>query len=295
MSAATPPVRTSPILTSAAALLGRFDVLLCDVWGVIHDGRKAYPGANVALPRFRANGGTVVLVSNAPMTALAVADLLDDKGVSRDAWDGIVPSGDIALGHIADKGYHRIFGIGARVRDASFFDAVPHLVDDMDDADAIACTGLANDRTERPEQYLPILEQAIRRELPFVCVNPDLAVHVGADLLPCAGAIATLYEAMGGSVFWGGKPHPIAYATGLLMAEKLRGAKVDKGRVLGIGDVVRTDVKAAEVAGVDSLFIAAGLHRDELMVDGQLDVARMAALFAANNVRPTAVMETLVW
>jgi ribonucleotide monophosphatase NagD (HAD superfamily) len=153
----TDQVPLPPILTSAADLLSRYDVLLCDVWGVVHDGRKAYPAANDALPRFRANGGTVVLVSNAPMTSPAVADLLDDKGVRRDAWDLIVPSGDIALSHIAEKGYKRIYGIGHRKRDASFFDAVPQLVESMAEADALACTGLADDRRETPEQYSPML------------------------------------------------------------------------------------------------------------------------------------------
>ena len=284
-----------PILTSAASLLARYDVLLCDVWGVVHDGRTAYPGANDVLPRFRAAGGTVILVSNAPMTAPAVAALLDDKGVRRDAWDGIVPSGDIALNYIAEQKYTCVFGIGPRVRDASFFDAVPTLVDDLADADAIACTGLGNDYTERPEQYLPLLERALARKLPFVCVNPDLAVHVGNDLLPCAGAIAALYETLGGTVFWGGKPHPVAYRTGLKMAETLRGRGVDKARVLGIGDAVRTDVMAAANAGVDALFIAAGLHRDALIVDGRLDAANVAALFADVAIKPVAVMEKLVW
>lgn len=284
-----------PILSSAADLLSRYDVLLCDVWGVVHDGRKAYPGANDALPRFRAKGGTVVLVSNAPMTAPAVAELLDDKGVRREAWDLIVPSGDIALRHIADKTYKRIYGIGHRQRDASFFDAVPQLVDDIRDADAVACTGLVDDRREKPEQYIPTLEKALALKLPFVCVNPDLAVHVGHDLLPCAGALAAIYEQRGGSVFWGGKPHPIAYATGLELAEKTLGKPVDKRRVLGIGDAVRTDLKAASNAGVDALFIAAGLHRDDLIVDGAIDVSALDRTLAAEHAKPVAVMTHLVW
>ncbi len=284
-----------PILSSAADLLGRYDVLLCDVWGVVHDGRTAYPGANDALPRFRANGGTVVLVSNAPMTAPAVAHLLDDKGVRRDAWDLIVPSGDIALRHIAEKGYKRIYGIGHRTRDASFFDAVPQLVDDMRDADALACTGLVDDRRETPEQYIPTLEKALALKLPFVCVNPDLAVHVGHDLLPCAGALAAIYEARGGSVFWGGKPHPVAYATGLERAEEKRGKAVDKRRVLGVGDAVRTDLKAASNAGVDALFIAGGLHRGDLMVDGKIDEAALARTLDAEHAKPVAVMTHLAW
>ena len=286
---------TPPILTSASQLLGRYDVLLCDVWGVVHDGRVAYPGANDALPRYRAGGGTVVLVSNAPMTAAAIAGLLDDKGVRRACWDAIVSSGDLALTHIAERGYRHIYGIGPRPRDNSFFDAVPQLTADLSAADAIACTGLVHERTETAEHYRPLLEKVLARKLPFVCVNPDLAVHVGADLLPCAGAIAALFESMGGSVFWGGKPHPVAYATALQAAVKLRGSQVVKARVLGIGDAVRTDLKAAESAGVDALFIAGGLHRDALIKHGAVDAAALEALLAGQHATSVAVMSHLAW
>ena len=284
-----------PILTFAADLLLRYDVLLCDLWGVVHDGRTAYPGANDALPRFRGQGGTVIMVSNAPMTGPAVAELLADKGVRRDTYDAIVASGDIALRHIKDCGYTSVFGIGQRVRDASFFDAVPRLTDDISAADAVACTGLVDDRNETAEDYLPVLKRGLALKLPFVCVNPDLAVHVGHDLLPCAGAIATLYESRGGQVFWGGKPHPVAYATALAMAAELRGGPVAKARVLGIGDAIRTDVKAAAIAGVDSLFIAGGLHRDELIMGEGIDTERLGSLLAADGARPVAVMRNLVW
>ena len=281
------------ILTSATELLARYDVLLCDIWGVVHDGRVAYPGANVVLPAFRARGGTVILVSNAPMTAPAIAGLLADKGVRRDGWDAIVASGDLALTHIAEHGYRRIYGIGPRPRDDSFFDAVPQLIESLDDADAIACTGLIHERTETADHYRSLLQRALARRLPFVCVNPDLAVHVGADLLPCAGAIAAVYETMGGRVFWGGKPHPVAYETGLATAARLRGAAVAKSRVLGIGDAVRTDLKAAAGAGVDALFIAGGLHRDELIHGDLLDVARLSELLHAHDAEPVAVMRAL--
>jgi HAD superfamily hydrolase (TIGR01459 family) len=288
-------VPTPTILTSAQALLARYDVLLCDIWGVVHDGRIVYPSANDCLPRFRAAGGVVVLVSNAPMTGDAIAHLLDDKGVRRDAWDAIVGSGDIAISQIQEQGYRKIYGIGPRPRDNSFFDAVHNLVDTLDSADAIACTGLLHERTETAENYRSLLEKALKRKLPFVCVNPDLAVHVGADLLPCAGAIAALYETMGGLVFWCGKPHPSAYATGIRTAEKIRGRAVDKSRVIGIGDAVRTDLKSASTAGVDALFIAQGLHRDEVVINGAVDSIRLAKLLARNNATPTATMLGLTW
>ena len=286
---------TPTILTSAADFLAGYDVLLCDVWGVVHDGRNAYASANDSLPRYRARGGTVVLVSNAPMTGVAIGKLLDDKGVHRGCWDAIVGSGDIALAHMAEQKYAQVYGIGPRPRDDSFFNEVPRLTADLGAADAIACTGLLHERTETAEDYRALLGEALGRRVPFVCVNPDLAVHVGADLLPCAGAIAALYETMGGTVYWCGKPHPSAYAMGLKVAEKIRGGAIDKSRILGIGDAVRTDLKSAATAGVDALFIAQGLHRDDVIVDGKVDAAALSDLLTRSGATPKATMVGLVW
>jgi len=286
---------TIPIIEGAGPLLGRYRVLFCDVWGVVHNGITAYPGANDALPRFRQAGGLVVLVSNAPRPGFSVAHLLDEKSVLRETWDAIVTSGDIALGHIAETGYQRLYRIGPERRDRAFFEALPGPHAPIEEADAIVCTALNRDREEQPEAYLPVLEEALARRLPFVCANPDLAVHVGDDLLPCAGAIAALYEARGGPVFWAGKPHPIAYETALKRAAELAGRPVDRSEVLAIGDAVRTDLAAAQGAGVDSLLIAGGLHRDELMVDGAIDPSRLSQLLAPPAPRPVAVMRHLAW
>ena len=116
---------TPPVVTACGDLLARYDVLFCDIWGVVHDGRRAFSAANATLTRFRERGGTVVLVSNAPMPGDAVARVLDDKGVLREAWDAIVSSGDLALGVIGERGWKRIHGIGPEKRDAAFFAALP--------------------------------------------------------------------------------------------------------------------------------------------------------------------------
>lgn len=282
------------IVDHFATLADRYDVLLCDVWGVVHDGKRAFDAANDALTRFRSGGGTVVLVSNAPMPQDAVARLLDQLGVVRSAWDEIVTSGDISLRYIAAHGYTRVYGIGPLPRDASLFDRLPGRAD-IDTADCIACTGLVDDRRETAETYRPVLQIALRRGIPFVCANPDLAVHVGHDLLPCAGAIADLYERMGGAVVWAGKPHASAYQTGLEVAARIRGAAVERTRVLGIGDAVRTDLASAAGAGVDGLFIASGLHRDEVMRDGVVDPAAAGRLLREARVAAVGVMPALQW
>ncbi|MFM9938513.1 MAG: TIGR01459 family HAD-type hydrolase [Hyphomicrobiaceae bacterium] len=274
----TPPT----IITEARDLLQRYDVLLCDIWGVVHDGQRAFDAANDALTRFRAGGGTVVLVSNAPSPSDAVARVLDDRAVLRSAWDRIVSSGDLALSHIRAKGYQRLHQIGPLRRDRGFFDALPGPSVAIAEAEAIACTGLVDDRREKAEDYLPTLQAARQRRLPFVCANPDLHVHVGADLLECAGAIATLYAGLGGDVVWAGKPHPVAYAKALDVAAELRGGPVPRRRVLAIGDSVRTDLAAAAGAGVDALFIASGIHRDEAMNGADIDTMRLANLLSGD-------------
>jgi HAD superfamily hydrolase (TIGR01459 family) len=284
-----------PIIERAGPLLERYRVLLCDVWGVVHDGIIAHPGSNDALSRFRRGGGTVILVSNAPRPGASVAHLLDEKSVVREAWDDIVSSGDLALVHIAEAGYRHLHRIGPGRRDSAFFDGLPGPHTLIEEADAIVCTGLNRDRQEQPEAYRPLLEQALARDLPFVCANPDLAVHVGADLLPCAGAVAAIYEAMGGAVFWAGKPHPVAYRKALARAGELTGGSVDRSQVLAIGDAVRTDLAAAEGAGVDALLIAGGLHRDDVIVGGAVDPDRLARLLAPPAPRAVAAMVHLAW
>jgi len=271
------------IVESCGPLLARYDVLLCDVWGVVHDGHRAFDDANAALSSFRAGGGTVILVSNAPMPAANVARVLDEKGVDRGAWDAIVSSGNLALDHVRSQGWQRIHCIGPAARDRALFEALPGDGVDLSEAEAIVCTGLLDDRRETAEDYRKRLEVARMRELPFVCANPDLVVHVGLDLLPCAGAIGALYESMGGEVVWAGKPFPIAYERALDEACRIRRQSIDRGRVLAIGDSIRTDLAAAAGAGVDALFIVTGIHRDECVVGGKLSEEGLAALFQGDG------------
>ncbi|MEW5962387.1 MAG: TIGR01459 family HAD-type hydrolase [Pseudomonadota bacterium] len=291
----TEAYRPPPVLNGAGPLLAAYDVVLSDVWGVVHDGVTAYPGASEALSRFRAGGGTVVLVSNAPVPNEEVARMLDGKRVPREAWDAIVSSGDIALSHIAELGYERLYWIGPEDRDAAFFTRLAATEVGLAHAEAIVCTGLDDDRNETVETYAPLLERARARDLPFVCANPDLVVDVGGTLLLCAGAIAEAYAAMGGAVYWAGKPYPIAYETALAVAQRLRAESVPRQRVLAIGDAVRTDLKAAETAGIDALFVASGIHRAETMRGEEIDAAGLARLLAAGSPPARAAMAYLSW
>ena len=286
---------TPPILKHAGDLLARYDVIFCDVWGVIHDGLKAFPLACDALSRFRAGGGTVVLVSNAPVPQEQVERMLVSRAVMPSAYDAIVSSGDIALAHIQSAGFQSVYCIGPRDRDSALFDKLTAKQVELAEAEAIVCSGFTDDRTETAESYRALLETALKRSLPFVCANPDLVVDVGGKLYLCAGAIADLYAHMGGEVFWAGKPHASAYGTALEVAQRLRGADVPASRILGIGDALRTDLKAAQGAGVDGLFIAGGIHRHDAMTGQEIDAGKLAKLFAGSGIPAIGAMAYLAW
>lgn len=284
-----------PIITGAAAILGLYSTVLCDVWGVVHNGISPYDSACDALIRFRSQGGTVVLITNAPVPEDRVAAMLDERRVPREAWDAIVSSGDIALREVQRRGFTRLVQIGPADRDIALFRRLPGPSVGVEAAEAIICTGLVDDRNETAESYRPLLNEALARRLPFICANPDLVVDVGGTLYLCAGAIADLYEHMGGEVYWCGKPHASTYDTAIATAEGLKGAPVVRSDVLAIGDSLRTDLTGAERAGIDALFIASGIHRDELMGDGLLHSGRMADLFPPGCPPAVAAMPVLAW
>jgi HAD superfamily hydrolase (TIGR01459 family) len=284
------------IVTNAGPLLARYEAVFCDVWGVMHNGRAAYAESGEALARFRAAGGTVVLVSNAPVPAAGVERVLERTGVRRDTWDAIVCSGDIALAHIAEKGYQRLHRIGPARRDSALFARLPGAHAALDEAEAIVCTGLIDDSSHTVETYRDLIEEGVERALPFVCANPDLVVDVAGKRYLCAGSLAAEYERRGGAVFWAGKPHPSAYASALRRTAELRGSAPALTRILAIGDAVRTDLAAAQGMGVDALFIASGIHNDEVLVQGEIDAAALSRLFAPPGTPPAiAAMTQLKW
>ena len=282
-----------PVLKRAGDLLARYDVLISDVWGVVHDGLWALEPACEALMAYRERGGAVVLLSNAPGPSQQVAGLLDAKRVPREAWDRLVTSGDVTRALIAQSHHNQAYHIGWQ-SDRPVFDGLDVTLVDEDEADIVVATELNDYRTETPEQYRPLLERFARRGLPFICGNPDLVVHVGEDLLPCAGALATIYEELGGSVAWAGKPYRPAYDLALAGAADARGGRsVEPAKVLVIGDAVRTDLAGARLMGFDSLFIAGGIHRDETMRGGEVDAPGLAKVLDGLPVQPIAAMGAL--
>jgi HAD superfamily hydrolase (TIGR01459 family) len=294
--------RSLPLLSGLGEIADRYDVVLSDVWGVVHNGKAAFPAACDALTRFRARGGTVILVTNAPRPFPPILEQLRQLGAPQSAFDGVVTSGDVTLNYVIERGAAPLHHIGPE-RDLTFFDILadqtgvrPPLVG-VEEAEYALCTGLFDD-SDTPDVYGPALEAMRRRKLDFICANPDLVVHVGETMLYCAGAVAQRYEDMGGRVLQAGKPFAPIYDRALAMAQQMRGAPADLRRVLAIGDALRTDVKGACDRGLDALFVTKGIHRDELhpeALGGALDAPAMNALVRASGLTPVAAIPDLVW
>jgi len=283
------------VLKSLAELVGRYDALLCDVWGVVHDGRAALAGPCSALERWRETGAPVVLISNSPRLSDDVATQMDGLGVPRRAWSALVTSGDVTRSILARLAPGPAFAIGPK-RDRPLYDGLGLGFAPLETAAFISCTGLFDDERETPEDYRALLERAAARKLPMVCANPDRIVQRGDRLVWCAGALAELYEALGGSVEMAGKPHAPIYRACLERAAALAGARLAAARALAIGDGIATDMAGAADQGLDALFIARGIHAAETLTpEGEVDIASAEALLARAGISARFVMAELAW
>ncbi len=276
-------------------LAGRYDLILCDVWGVLHNGVRVYEAASDALTRFRQKGGRVVLVSNAPRPGSSVQEQLDGFGVPRTAYDAIVTSGDLTRFAIQERIAEVVHHLGPP-RDAPMFDGLDVRFGAIEEADYVVCSGFDDDERETVEDYRVRLEAMLGRKLLMICANPDLVVERGHRMIPCAGAIALAYEEMGGEAYYAGKPHRPVYERALAVASELNGSPIGKERVLAIGDAIRTDIAGAAGFGVDSLLIARGIHTEELgLHGGGLVSQHVQDWLERQSARPTAVIEYLAW
>jgi HAD superfamily hydrolase (TIGR01459 family) len=278
-----------------ADLAGDYDVVLSDVWGVVHNGVAASLAACDALARFRNYGGMVVLITNAPRPGDVVARFtLDRLGVPREAYDGIVSSGDVTHALIAARAGQRVFHIGPP-RDAGLFDGLDATTVTLEQADYVVCSGLTDDTAETPQDYHDLIERMRKRALPMICANPDIVVERGDQLVYCAGAIADLYAAAGGPVTYAGKPHRPIYEEAIRIVERAARRSPQHHRILAVGDSVRTDLKGAAAFGIDCLFVTAGIHAEELGARDNPDPDALGEIFAAAGLFPKAVMQRLIW
>jgi HAD superfamily hydrolase (TIGR01459 family) len=272
-----------------------YDVLFCDVWGVVHNGVVAFADACTALMRFRERGGTAILLTNAPRPDAAVQRILDRFAVPHQAYDAIISSGDVTRGIVANRIGQRVFHLGPE-RDLPIFGGLDVRFAPLEAADYVVCSGLFDDTVETPDSYRDMLASMRARALFMVCANPDVVVERGEKLVYCAGALADAYAALGGEVLYCGKPHAPIYEAALVKAAALRGGAVlPLHRVLAVGDSVRTDLVGAAAFGLECLFVTSGLHAEHYGSRETPDLDALNEIFAAANVRPKAVIRGLVW
>jgi len=283
------------IIERFAPLARDYDVLLSDVWGVVHNGLAAFPQACDALMQFRAERGPVILITNAPRAGDAVQRILDRLGVPREAYDAIVSSGDVTRGIVESRLPQSVFHLGPD-RDRSIFSGLNVSFAPVETADYVVCSGLFDDTVETPEDYRSLLAAMRGRSLFMVCANPDIVVERGDELVYCAGALADAYADLGGTVLYCGKPYAPIYQAALGRAAAFRrGEPLALQRVLAIGDSVRTDVKGAASFGVDCLFVISGIHAEEFDGREASGLSMLKTTFADAGAAPKAIMRTLVW
>src|SRR6476619_3219632 len=243
-------------------LIGEVDVVLSDIWGVVHNGIEAFPEACEALHLFRKQGGTVILITNAPRPADSVQRQLRKFDVADETYDAIVSSGDLTRLYVADHPGRKMFWLGPE-RDNSIYRGLDATTAPLEEADYIVCTGLYDDETETAEDYRGMMLKARERKLTLVCANPDIVVERGDRLIYCAGAIAELYRELGGEVIFYGKPHRPIYERAMALAAEQRGHPAELRHVLAIGDSVRTDLAGAHGLGFACRFVTRGFISGE--------------------------------
>ncbi|GAA0568797.1 TIGR01459 family HAD-type hydrolase [Rhizomicrobium electricum] len=279
----------SPVLVSGLAeIAGDYDAIICDVWGVVHDGVRAYGPAVEALAKFRKNHGSVVLLTNAPRPPSEIAISLKGYGVPEGTYDIIVSSGGAAREELVRRAHGarlKMMHIGPE-RDTPVFNDLDIELVGADKAEVVLCTGLFDDDHETPDDYAATLAEMKRHDLTMICANPDLLAPRAGVLVHCAGGIARAYEKIGGEVIYYGKPKPAIYE------ETIMAAGGRNRHILVIGDALETDMAGANVMGLDALFVANGLHKDEL---GAVTNENLAALFAKHNLKARAAVDILKW
>lgn len=274
-------------LTGLADIAANYPYVICDLWGVLHNGVEAFAEARDALVRFREDGGFAALVSNSPRLSRLVARQIAGLGIGSSAYDALITSGDLTRRKLErDCAGKRFFHLGPR-KDRDTVEGLPlDEVDAPDEADVLVATGLIFDTAEEHED---LLRPAAERGIPFFCANPDRIVQHGRRLELCAGAVADRYEALGGPVAWLGKPAPPPYEACRRLFARHAGEPVADDRILMIGDSLPTDITGARREGFASLFVETGIHA------GELDEHDGGRLFRHFGVTPDYRLDRLRW
>lgn len=297
----TPAVLGVPTIAGLRELVGRYDAVLCDVWGVLIDGKRHFPAAADALIRFRGAGGRVVLVTNAARPDAEVRRQLIGLGLPAESFDDLVSAGELTLQEMIARKGQACHHLGPPRDDGLFEEAGRRLGAPLERvgpeaADYVVCTGLFDDRAEIPQDYDERLAALKARDLTMLCANPDIVVAIGDDIVYCAGALAERYAEMGGKVLMFGKPHPPIYAAAAERLARLAGRAIDPARIVAIGDGAFTDLAGAGRAGLDCVFVTDGVHAEELRPGGgDVSPAALERLIEISGARPVALARAVFW
>ncbi|TIQ40105.1 MAG: TIGR01459 family HAD-type hydrolase [Mesorhizobium sp.] len=282
---------TPDIIASLADLTENYAAILCDVWGVVHNGEWHFPVAAKALAQARAAKVPVVLITNSPRRSADVIAQMNAIGVPADAYDRVVTSGDVTRDLIAE-GPRKIFHIGPE-RDFTLYDGLKVEIVEEFEASGVVCTGLYDDEVEKPADYAELLQRLRARNLPFICANPDILVERGERTIWCAGALARDYAQLGGRTLIAGKPFAPIYSLAMKEVAGLLGHPVERRTVLAVGDGMMTDVKGAADNGFDVLYVSGGIHARDYGDPLKPDPERLAGFLATHGYRPVAVIPRL--
>ncbi len=277
-------------LTHIETVIERYDAVFCDVWGVVHNGVQAFEPALKALDKIRQMGKTVILLTNSPRLREDVAAQLQSMKVHRDYYDAIITSGDVTRDLIC-AAPRKVFFIGPQ-RDLVLFEGLTCEFVEEREASVVVCSGFLEEFEEEPSAYEAMFRRIRARNLPFICANPDVIVHYGNKEFWCAGALARLYQQLGGEVRIAGKPHAPIYECAFEKLQKIRGT-VEKSQILAIGDGLLTDIKGAAQFGLDALYIMGGIHCYDYMQNGVVDKQALHSFLERHGYRPQAIMWAL--
>ena len=283
----------TPRISGLSEIADKYELILCDVWGVLHNGIKPRQDTIQALTKYRQEGGCVIMVTNAPRQRKSVFVQLENMGVPEGVFDTVVTSGDVTR-DLMRNAPNKMLHIGPD-KDLNLFEGLDAERVTEEQAEVIICTGLYDEQTEKPEDYLELLTRLKQRDLAFICANPDIVVDVGDKTQFCAGAIAREYTQIGGKTLIAGKPHHPIYDLAIQEAEKLSGKDFDRNKILAIGDGMPTDIKGARDYGLDALYISAGIHAGEYGDLENPDYDAVLEFLAKNNASPVAYSPRLVW
>ena len=273
-------------IAGLAQIADDYDAILCDIWGVVHNGRRPFDGAIEALQRYREERGPIVLISNSPKPSVAIPQQFVQVGIDEVFYDAIVTSGDATIDELSRRAPGPAFKLGPE-RDDPIYEGLELHFADMDDAAFISCTGLYDDYGgETPEDYQELLQRGVDNGLPMVCANPDVTVKVDGQTIYCGGALAELYTELGGEVVFAGKPHPPIYRLARAWLDEVAGHVPTPDRILMVGDNIFTDLVGAEREGLGTLYIQDGLHGRD---------AELAAVLRRHGIRADYIAPSLVW